>query len=103
MANAADIIICIAVTHQRFVLMMSTNGLQRGLMTHGRYRRLVYIAISPLDMPILLNMITDILFTMKYGIPSAKYRVGIHFHGLFVFFIVHDFRFLYKLEMTEQE
>jgi hypothetical protein len=42
------------------------------------------------------------LFTMKYGIPSAKYRVGIHFHGLFVFFIVHDFRFLYKLEMTEQ-
>ena len=40
------------------------------------------------------------LFTMKYGIPSAKYRVGIHFHGLFVFFIVHDFRFLYKLEMT---
>ena len=95
-------IICMAIIHHLLVLIMSTNGLQRGLMTHGRYRRLVYIAISPLDMPMLLNMITDILFTMKYGIPSAKYRVGIHFHGLFVFFIVHDFRFLYKLEMTEQ-
>jgi hypothetical protein len=65
MANAADIIICIAVTHQRFVLMMSTNGLQRGLMTHGRYRRDVYIAISPFDIPIFVNIITDIVFTMK--------------------------------------
>ena len=95
-------IICMAIIHHLLVLIMSTNGLQRGLMTHGRYRRLVYIAISPLDMPMLLNMITDMLFTMKYGIPSAKYRVGIHFHGLFVFFIVLDFRFLYRLEMTEQ-
>ena len=71
-ANATDIIICMAIIHHLLVFMMSTNGLQRGLITHGRYRRLVYIAISPLDMPILLNMITDILFTMKYGIPSAK-------------------------------
>ncbi len=34
MANA--MIHCIARVHQRLVLMMSTNGLQKGLMTQGR-------------------------------------------------------------------
>lgn len=41
------------------------------------------MAISPLGIPIFVNIITEILFTMKYGMPSAKYRVGIHHHGVF--------------------
>ena len=64
-ANATDIMICMATTHHRFVLMISTNGLHKGLITHGRYRRLVYIAISPFDILIFVNMITDMVFTMK--------------------------------------
>ena len=36
---------CIATIHQRLVLMMSMNGLQNGLMTHGRYSKLVKSAI----------------------------------------------------------
>ena len=63
---------CIAIIHQRFVRIMSTNGLQRGLITHGRYSKLVYIAMSPLDIPMFVNMMTDMLLTIKYGIPSAK-------------------------------
>ena len=43
--NATDMMICMAMTHQRLVLMMSTNGLQKGLMVHGRYSRLVNNAI----------------------------------------------------------
>ena len=45
------------------------------------------MAMSPFDMPMLVNIITEMLFTMKYGIPSAKYRVGIHHHG-FMFTLV---------------
>jgi hypothetical protein len=70
--------------------MISTNGLQSGLMTHGRYRRLVYMAISPVDMPMFVNITTDMLFTMKYGIPSAKYSVGIHDHGEFLIMLFQD-------------
>ena len=69
---AADIRSCIVTIHQRFVLMISTNGLHKGFITHGRYSKLVYIAISPLGIPILVNIMTDMLLTMKYGIPSAK-------------------------------
>ena len=35
-ANAADITVCIATTHHLLVLMISTKGLQRGFITHGR-------------------------------------------------------------------
>ena len=35
-ANAAPISSCMVIIHQRFVFSMSTNGLHRGLMTHGR-------------------------------------------------------------------
>ena len=28
---------CIVMVHQRFVRIRSTNGLQKGLITHGRY------------------------------------------------------------------
>ena len=80
-AKATDMSTCIRITHQRFVRIMSTKGLQRGLITHGRYSKLVYIAMSPLDIPIFVNMMTDILFTIKYGIPSAKYNVGIQLQG----------------------
>ena len=45
------------------------------------------MAISPFDMPMLLNMITEMLFTMKYGMPSAKYKVGIHHQGFIFAFI----------------
>ena len=56
---------CMARTHHRLVLIISTKGLQKGLITHGRYRILVYAAISGFDMPIFLNMIVEIVFTMK--------------------------------------
>ena len=54
-------------------------------------------AISPFGTPIFVNIVTDMLLTTKYGIPSAKYRVGIHHHGdlapdmLMRFFII-DFQ-----------
>ena len=56
---------CIITIHQRLVRRMSTNGLHRGLMTHGRYNKLVNMAMSPLGTPILVNMITDMLLTIK--------------------------------------
>ena len=34
--NAADISTCMASVHHLLVLIMSTNGLQKGLMVHGR-------------------------------------------------------------------
>ena len=34
--RAAPMSNCIVTIHQRLVLMMSTNGLHSGLMTHGR-------------------------------------------------------------------
>ena len=33
--------ICMIQIHQRFVLIRSTNGLQRGLITQGKYNQLV--------------------------------------------------------------
>ena len=36
-----------------------------------------------------VNMMTDMLFTMKYGIPSAKYSVGIQLHGDLKCFILY--------------
>ena len=36
-------------------------------------------------------MTTDMLFTIKYGIPSAKYRVGTHRHGVLFFIYVFFF------------
>ena len=32
-----------------------------------------------------VNIVTEILLTMKYGMPSAKYNVGTHIHGLTLF------------------
>ena len=33
---AADMRICMATIHQRLLFSMSTKGLQRGFITHGR-------------------------------------------------------------------
>ena len=63
--NAIDINICMLMVHQRLVLTISTNGLQNGLNDHGRYNKLVNNAISPLGTPILVNIITEMLFTIK--------------------------------------
>ena len=70
--NAMDIRICMVNIHHLFVRKISTIGLHSGLSVQGRYRRLVNKAISPLGTPIFVNIVTEILFTMKYGIPSAK-------------------------------
>lgn len=48
------------------------------------------MATSPFDMPIFLNMMTDTVFTRTYGMPSAKYNVGTHAHGLIFFFIIYN-------------
>jgi hypothetical protein len=58
--------------HHRLVLRISTNGLQKGLITHGRYNQLVYRAISVFDSPKRLYMITETVITATYGRPSAK-------------------------------
>ncbi len=79
--KAADIMACMVTIHQRFVLIMSTKGLQRNFRVHGRYSNDVNIAICPFGTPILANISTDTLFTRKYGIPSTKYSVGIQSQG----------------------
>ena len=63
--KAIDIRICMETTHHLLVLIMSTNGLQKGLIVHGRYSRLVNSAMSPLGTPILANISTEMLFTIK--------------------------------------
>ena len=63
--KAIDIRICMETTHHLLVLMISTNGLQKGLMVQGKYSRLVNNAISPLGTPILANISTEMLFTIK--------------------------------------
>ena len=79
--KAADTNACIMTIHQRLVRNMSTSGLHSGLSVHGRYNRLVNSAISPFGTPIFVNIVTEMLLTMKYGMPSAKYNVGIHHQG----------------------
>jgi hypothetical protein len=72
MSIATDISICMVIIHHLLLLMISTKGLHRGFITHGKYNMLVYRASIPFGMPMFLNMTTDMLLTMKYGIPSAK-------------------------------
>ena len=61
----AVMIICMATIHQRLVLMTSTKGLHRPLSSHGKYSSVVKKAMSPLGTPILVNIITEMLFTTK--------------------------------------
>ena len=76
---------CIVTIHQRFVRITSTIGLQSPFRNQGKYNKVVKKAIWPLGTPIFVNIITEMLFTRKYGIPSAKYREGTHHQGLLVF------------------
>ena len=104
-ANAADIMTCMETTHHLLVRIISTNGDHSGLITHGRYSNPVYMAISPFPMPSFLNMITEITFTMKYGIPSAKYSVGTHSHGdrfMSLFLFIFPFFFHVILSVSEE-
>ena len=64
-AKSRDIAICITTIHHLFVFSTSTKGLQSGLISQGRYRRLVHRAMSALPIPRRLNMITEMLFTTK--------------------------------------
>ena len=84
-----DMSTCMAIIHQRLFFIRSMNGLHKGFITHGRYRRLVYSDIWPLGMPMSVNMTTDMVFTRKYGMPSAKYSVGTQIHGFLVCFIAY--------------
>src|SRR5574344_659023 len=77
----AVIITCIEIIHQRLVLTTSTSGPHSPFRNQGKYNGVVKNAISPLGAPILVNIITEILFTTKYGTPSAKYKVGTQNHG----------------------
>ncbi len=61
--NPAPISSCMLTIHQRLVFSKSTNGLQNGLMTHGKYNQLVYKAISVLDIPMRLYKITEMVIT----------------------------------------
>ena len=57
--------ICMERIHHLFVLIISIKGLHRGFIVHGKYSKLVNKAISPLGIPIRVNMVTEILFTIK--------------------------------------
>ena len=63
---------CMDNTHQRLVFTRSTKGPQKGLISQGRYSRLVHAAMDALPMPRRLSRITEMLFTTKYGTPSVK-------------------------------
>ena len=47
----AVISICIARVHLRLVENISTNGLQKGLIIHGRESRPVHAVISGMEIP----------------------------------------------------
>jgi hypothetical protein len=78
-------------THHRLVLSKSTNGLQNGFITQGKYNQLVYKAISVLEIPNRLYIITDMVMTATYGKPCAKYNEGIHDHGEFLNLPITDY------------
>ncbi len=62
-ANDAANAHCIISVHLRFVDIMSINGLHTGFMTHGRYSHPVYNAMSVLDIPKRLYIITESVIT----------------------------------------
>ena len=70
--TATAISSCIVTIHQRLLLKMSTKGLQSGFTSQGRPIRLVSRASRALSMPKSLRITTEIVFTIKYGRPSAK-------------------------------
>ena len=81
-ATAVAMASCIDTIHQRLLFRISTKGLQRGLISQGRPIRLVRSARRLFSIPRSLRITTDMVFTIKYGRPSAKYRVGTQSQGL---------------------
>ena len=63
---------CMLTIQKRLVRNMSTKGAHKGLMTQGKYNQLVYRAISVLEIPSFLYMMTDRVMTTTYGIPWPK-------------------------------
>ena len=61
--RAMDASNCIPKNQFRLVLLISTNGLHKGLITQGIYNKLVYKPRSELLKPNLLYMITDTVTT----------------------------------------
>ena len=62
-ASPAPTKICMVTTHQRLVFSKSIKGLQNGLITQGRYNQLVYRAMSVLEIPSFLYIITEMVIT----------------------------------------
>ena len=63
--NAAEIRICINKIHHLLVFTISTNGPQANFRSQGRYRRLVNLAFWSFGTPRLVNIRTEMVFTMK--------------------------------------
>ena len=80
-ATDKAIINCIEIVHQRLLFTVSTSGLHKGLKSHGSAIKLVSTANFPLLTPRSFSITREIVFTMKYGSPSVKYKVGIHDQG----------------------
>ena len=55
---------CIHTIQRRLVPSRSTIGLHSGLITQGRYSQLVYRAMSVLEMPRRLYMMTETVMTI---------------------------------------
>ena len=87
-ASEAPMRACIVNTHQRLVFKRSMKGLQRGLMTQGKASQPVKRPTSASVKPICIYITTESPVTIMLGSPSAKYRVGIHAHGLRLFLLL---------------
>ena len=85
--SAMEINSCMTKNQLRLVLFKSTNGLQSGFKTHGRYSQLVYNPMSALLMPSFLYIMTDTVTTITYGSPCVKYNRGTHAHARLSFWI----------------
>lgn len=85
--NAREISSCMAKNHFLLVACKSMKGLHSGLITQGKYNKLVYIPISSLLIPKFLYIKTDTEMIMAYGKPEAKFNSGIQYQGDFSEFI----------------
>lgn len=63
---------CMWSTQRRLVENTSTNGLHKGLITHGRYRSPVQNVIISRSMSIRVYINTVSTFITAYGTASAK-------------------------------
>ena len=63
--KAALIRTCMNNIHHLLVFTISTNGPQANFSSQGRYRRLVNLAFWSFGTPRLVNIRTEMVFTMK--------------------------------------